>query len=103
MRDGMTRLATYTSDLDAEIAKGRLEALGVTVALEKDNVGGMHPHRDLQAGVKLYVPDAETDKARDILAEHGTESPGDDWICGSCGEESEGGYDACWKCGHPRA
>jgi len=21
------------------------------------------------------------------------------WTCGSCGEEIEAGFDACWKCG----
>ena len=68
MRDGMTRLETYTSEIEAEIAMGRLQALGVTVVLEKDNCGGMRPHLDLQAGVKIYVPDEELDKAREILA-----------------------------------
>ena len=68
MREGMTRLETFTKEIDAEIAKGRLETLGVTVVLESDNCGDMHPHFDMQAGVKLYVPDEELEKARDILA-----------------------------------
>ena len=100
MRDGMTRLATYTNELEAQMAKGRLEALGVTVVLTKDNVGGMRPHLDLQVGVKLYVPDAEVEKARDILAELSAAAPGPAW---TCGEQSEGGFDTCWKCGRPRA
>ena len=67
MRDGMTRLETFTSEIEAEIVKGRLEALGVSVLLEKDNCGGMRPHLDLQAGVKLFVLDGDLDKAREIL------------------------------------
>ena len=102
MPDGMTRLVTYTNELEARMAKGRLEALGVTVVLTKDNVGGMRPHLDLQVGVKLHVPDAEVDKARDILAELAATPPGPAWTCDACGEKSEGGFDACWKCGRPR-
>lgn len=102
MRDGMTRLETYTSEIEAQIAMGRLQALGVTVVLEKDNCGGMRPHLDLQAGVKLYVPDDELDKAREILAGKGTASTAVAWVCEGCSEEIEGSFDACWKCGRDR-
>ena len=101
MRDGMTRLETYTSEIEAEIAKGRLESLGVTVVLEKDNCGGMRPHLDLQAGVKLYVPDEEIDKAREILGDKSVATTTGVWVC-SCGEEIDGSFDACWKCGRDR-
>jgi hypothetical protein len=101
MRDGMTRLETYTSEIEAEIAKGRLETLGVTVVLEKDNCGGMRPHLDLQAGVKLYVPDEELDKARDILEVKTVATTGM-WVCSGCSEEIEGSFDTCWKCGRDR-
>lgn len=102
MRDGMTRLKTYTSEIEAGIAMGRLQALGVPVVLEKDNCGGMRPHLDLQAGVKLYVPDAEADKAREILAEGSADTTAASWVCGGCSEEIEGAFDACWKCGRDR-
>lgn len=102
MRDGMTRLETYTSEIEAEIAKGRLEALGVRVVLEKDNCGGMRPHLDLQAGVKLYVLDEELDKAREIMADQTVATTTGTWTCVGCGEEIDGSYDACWKCGRDR-
>jgi len=102
MRDEMTRLETYTSEIEAEIAKSRLEALGVTVVLEKDNCGGMRPHLDLQAGVKLYVVDEDLDKARDILAAGAVTTTTETWTCGGCGEKIDGSYDACWKCGRDR-
>jgi hypothetical protein len=101
MRDGMTRLETYTSEIEAEIAKGRLENLGVSVVLEKDNCGGMRPHLDLQAGVKLFVPDDQVDKAREILATEPVPSTGS-WVCQGCAEEIEGRFDTCWKCGRDR-
>jgi hypothetical protein len=99
MRDGLTRLETYTSEIEAEIAKGRLEALGVPVVLEKDNCGGMRPHLDLQAGVKLFVADQDLDKAREILARQTVATSTGTWICSGCSEEIDGSYDACWKCG----
>jgi len=102
MRDGLTRLETYTSEIEAEIAKGRLEALGVPVVLEKDNCGGMRPHLDLQAGVKLFVADEDLDKAREIFADLTVATTTGTWTCGGCSEEIDGSYDACWKCGRDR-
>lgn len=102
MRDGMTRLETYTSEIEAEIAKGRLEALGVTVVLQKDNCGGMRPHLDLQAGVKLYVPDEEVEKAREIMSSVAVATTTGAWVCDGCAEEIDGSFDACWKCGRDR-
>jgi len=102
MLDGMTRVKTYTSEIEAEIAKGRLETLGVTVVLESDNCGDMHPHLDLQAGVKLFVPDEELDKARDILSTVAVATTTGTWVCAGCSEEIDGSYDACWKCGRDR-
>ncbi len=102
MREGMTRLETFTKEIDAEIAKGRLETLGVTVVLESDNCGDMHPHFDMQAGVKLYVPDEELEKAKDILATSTVATTTGTWVCSGCSEEIDGRYDACWKCGRDR-
>ena len=102
MRDGMTRLETYTNEIEAEIAKGRLEALGVGVVLQKDNCGGMRPHLDLQAGVKLYVADQELEKAREILTSTVVATTTGVWICSGCSEEIDGSFDACWKCGRDR-
>lgn len=102
MRDGMTRLETYISEIEAQMAKGRLEALGVSVVLTKDNCGGMRPHLDLQAGVKLFVPDEDVDKAREILAENAVATTTETWVCPGCEEEIEGSFDACWKCGRDR-
>lgn len=102
MREGLTRLETFTSEIEAEIAKGRLESLGVRVVLEKDNCGGMRPHLDLQAGVKLYVADEEVAKARDILTSAAVAVTAGTWICPGCSEEIEGSFDACWKCGRER-
>jgi hypothetical protein len=102
MLDGMTRIATYTSEIEAEIAKSRLEALGVVVVLTKDNCGGMRPHLDLQQGVKLFVPDQESDKAREILQDSSLATAAADWICPDCATDIPGNFETCWNCGRDR-
>jgi hypothetical protein len=103
MRTGMTRLETYLGELEAEIALGRLLALGVTAVLEKDDCGGMRPHLNLQQGVRLLVADADLEKARGILAAPAEVSPSPPWTCPACGENIESGFDACWQCGHQQS
>lgn len=102
MRDGMIRLRSFASQLDGEIALGRLEALGVKAMLQTDNCDGMHPHLDLRAGVHLLVREEEAEKAREILAESGEAPKAPPWICSACGEDSEAGFDTCWNCGKAR-
>jgi len=102
MRDGMTRLETFINELEAEIALGRLQSLGVTALVEKDNCGGMRPHLDLQQGVRLLVVDADLEKARGILAEVAEPEASEPWACTGCGESIDGGFDTCWQCGYPK-
>jgi hypothetical protein len=100
MNDSLTRLETFSSELEAEMARARLQALGVSVVVQKDNCGGMRPHLDLQQGVRLLVAADDLPKARAILiaaADPGTE-PGP-WTCPACHESIEAGFDACWQCG----
>jgi hypothetical protein len=98
--DTLIRLETYTSELEAEMARARLQALGVEVMVRTDNCGGMRPHLDLQQGVRLFVAAENVEKARAILstiADPGTvPSP---WTCPTCQESIEAGFDACWQCG----
>jgi hypothetical protein len=103
MRQGMTRVETFLNELDAEIALGRLESLGVTAVLEKDNCGGMRPHLDLQRGVRLLVVDADLEKARGILATDNDAATTPAWTCPNCSENIASGFDACWQCGHQQA
>ena len=103
MRTGMTRVQTFTNELDGEIALGRVQALGVTAVLEKDNCGGMRPHLDLQQGVRLLVADDDLEKARAILAAPSETTNTPAWTCPECGENIESGFDACWQCGHKQS
>ncbi len=99
MREGMTRLKTYSNELEAEIALGRLQSLGVTAVVERDNCGGMRPHLDLQQGVRLLVADMDLEKARGVLAEVSETAVAEPWNCSGCGEDIDRGFDTCWQCG----
>lgn len=100
MTTGLTRVATYTNELEAMIDKGRLEALGIAVVVNHDNCGGMRPHLDLHQGVRLLVADEDAEKARGALAAVGPEQILPAWSCPGCGEAIDAGFDTCWQCGH---
>lgn len=99
MRDGMAIIKSYTNETEARVDLAHLEAMGITAVLEADNCGSMRPHMDLTSGVHLLVAGLECEKATALLKEAVEQPAGEDWICGSCGEKSEAGFSACWKCG----
>ena len=63
-------VAEFESELEAEIAKGHLEAAGIDVSLVKDDAGGMLPSLQQTEGVRLLVDEKKEDEARKILAEN---------------------------------
>lgn len=99
MRDGMTVIKTFTSETAAQVVLNRLQALGVTAVIQVDNFGGMHPHFDLTRGVHLLVADQDREQALALLEDSAEASDLPAWTCSACGEQIEGGFDKCWKCG----
>ncbi len=57
----------YENELDAEIAKGHLEASGVPASIMKDDGGGMLPSLQNAEGVQLIVAENQREKAMKIL------------------------------------
>ena len=57
---------TYTSTMEAEMDKGRLETAGIDAMIQADDCGGMRPHLQLK-GVQLLVRDTDLEEAREIL------------------------------------
>ncbi len=55
----------YENELDAEIAKGHLEASGIPASIIKG--GGMLPSLQNAEGVQLVVAEAQREKAMKIL------------------------------------
>jgi hypothetical protein len=57
----------YENEIDAEIAKGHLEASGIPASIIKDDGGGMLPSLQNAGGVKLVVVEIHREKAKKIL------------------------------------
>ena len=63
-------IRTFKNRLEAELAKGYLEAEGLDVSIITDDAGGMYPQLALTTGgVRLLVDDSEMLKAEALLKE----------------------------------
>jgi hypothetical protein len=60
-------VGNYENELDAEIAKGHLEASGIPAFIIKDDGGGMLPSLQNTEGVRLVVAEIHKEKAGIIL------------------------------------
>lgn len=69
MIDDLVLLATYSNDMDADLAKGHIESAGIEAVIIKDDAGGMLPPLQKTEGVKLMVTRSNSEKATIILQE----------------------------------
>lgn len=69
MRKKQVVVGEYENELDAEIARGHLEASGISASIIKDDGGGMLPSLQNAEGVQLIVAENQSEKARKILQE----------------------------------
>ncbi len=60
-------IATFNTEIDAELIKGKLESSGIKSFIFKDDCGGMRPHMNLTEGVQLKVADIDFETADTIL------------------------------------
>ncbi len=60
-------IESFENEIDAEIAKARLEAENIEASIVKDDAGGMFPSLQQTSGVQLLVPEGNADRAREIL------------------------------------
>lgn len=58
---------TYGSRPEADIAVARLLSEGIDAVLVTDSAGGFEPQLDLIRGVRVLVPEADLEDAREIL------------------------------------
>lgn len=63
-------IKTYNNKVEAEIAKGLLEANGIKAIVSVDDCGGMRPHLQLSVwGVRLLVKREDAQKALEVLGD----------------------------------
>ena len=99
MRDGLVVIDTFLNEIDAEVARGRLDSVGIAAEVDTDNCGGMRPHLDLTRGVRLLVDQKDEARAREAMADLASGDSSAPWKCPACGEDVEGNFTTCWNCG----
>ena len=72
-------VATYPAEMQAEMARMRLETNGIDAFIIKDDCGGMLPFFQAITGVRLMVRAEEADQAAQILAQ----AEGESWRSGT--------------------
>jgi hypothetical protein len=65
MEEKQVIVGEYENEIDAEIAKGHLESLGIPASIIKG--GGMLPSLQNSEGVQLVVSETQKEKAEKIL------------------------------------
>ena len=67
VRDDSKRVGTYSSRIEAELARTRLESVGISAQVVSDDVGGAYPVLEGH-GVALWVTSGELERAKQILS-----------------------------------
>lgn len=64
----------FMTAIEAEIARGALQAAGIEAVVSADDAGGMRPHLQM-GGVALLVRAEDVDAAREVLDLPAQETP----------------------------
>ncbi len=73
MMDNFVVVATYSSELEAELAKATLTAAGIESVLRYEDTGGMMPVLQHSEGVKLLVDESDVEEAKEMLSTSASE------------------------------
>jgi hypothetical protein len=95
---------------DTALLRDLLEAAGVNARLGDEVMGTMAPYviaGGTTAAVKVLVPEAQLDEAREVVVEFAelaktdttpAAPPFQPWECPCCHEHNDGTFDLCWNC-----
>ena len=67
MSDDLVMVRRFDNEVEAEIARGELEASGIPAVVMKDDAGGMYPFLQGASGVRLMVTPDDAERAAEIL------------------------------------
>ena len=96
----MKMLFASPQSQEVELLRSALDKAGIPCEVRNENAYAFFPGAEFYP--ELWVlnegdfPKAE--ELRDALLKLAS-SPSNSWICGVCGEQSEGQFSSCWKCG----
>ncbi len=62
-------VATFSTQIDAELARSALEAAGIDSMIAADDAGGQRPHMSFSQGVVVMVREEDESAAREVLGE----------------------------------
>jgi len=68
MTDDLVKLEVYNSEIDADLARARLEGAGIQAVILSDDCGGMNPALTYVRGLRLMVRAEDEATARDVLS-----------------------------------
>jgi hypothetical protein len=71
--EGYVSIATFSNEIEAEVARATLEAAGIECYLKFEDTGGMMPVLQQSEGVKILVDPKNVDEARTLLTNSPTE------------------------------
>ena len=103
----MKRIHTAHDPTEAHLVKGLLEADGIEAIVQGEHLfplrGSLPVTADTNPSVWV-VNDMDFDQGRTIAQAYdrgarASQTPAPHWHCPQCGEELEGQFTACWKCG----
>ena len=61
-------IRTFLNHIDADLAKGALQAAGIESMISADDGGGTRPHLWTGMGVRLLVRDDDLEEAESVLS-----------------------------------
>ncbi|HET6268303.1 MAG TPA: hypothetical protein VFG11_11345 [Acidobacteriota bacterium] len=70
-------LTQYSSLVEAELAKTKLDSFGIDSYITKDDAGGMNPMLQFSRGVRIFVAKSSRDDAAQALELEEAEGDGD--------------------------
>ncbi len=65
--EGYTRIITYSSEIEGELARATLSSAGIEAYLKFEDTGGMFPTLQQAEGVAIFVKPEDAEEAKRIL------------------------------------
>ena len=106
----MRRVHVARTVADAYIVKDMLESQGIACSVRGEHLVGIRGEVpfDVDSLPSVWVSESDAERAYGLLVgppgrpDGGRTGDGRSWTCRTCGEEIEGQFTDCWRCGESR-